>query len=61
MPVIQVDGRRIGDGTAGPLTKHIQSLYAAHVKADTARGREAVVAEVAAADLPWALRHPGKI
>lgn len=61
MPVIQVDGRIIGDGKVGPLTRHIQTLYAAHVKADTARGRQAVVAEVEAADLPWALRLPGRI
>ena len=61
MPVIEVDGRVIGDGKTGPLTLHLQSLYAAHVKADIQRGREAVRQEIAEADLPWALRYPGKI
>lgn len=61
MPVLQVDGRQIGDGKPGVLTQHLQELYAAHVKRDVMRGREAVVAEVEGADLPWALRHPGRI
>jgi branched-chain amino acid aminotransferase len=61
MPVLQVDGRQIGDGKPGVMTTHLQALYAAHVKEDIMRGRGAVVAEVEAADLPWALRHPGQI
>jgi len=61
MPVLQVDGRQIGDGKPGVLTQKLQELYAAHVKRDVMRGRAAVVAEVEAADLPWALRHPGRI
>jgi branched-chain amino acid aminotransferase len=27
-PVVTVDGRIIGDGTAGPVTKHLTQLYA---------------------------------
>lgn len=27
MPVIEVDGRKIGDGTCGPVTTELQSLY----------------------------------
>ena len=27
-PVVAVDGRTIGDGTAGPVTKHLTELYA---------------------------------
>lgn len=27
VPVAEIDGRRIGDGTAGPLTRHIQEDY----------------------------------
>ena len=27
MPVIEVDGRKIGDGTCGPVTMELQSLY----------------------------------
>jgi len=61
MPVLQVDGRQIGDEKPGVLTQCLQELYAAHVKRDVMRGREAVVEEVQAADLPWALRHPGRI
>lgn len=34
----------------------INKLYAEHVRADVARGREAVIAEVKQADLPWAKR-----
>jgi branched-chain amino acid aminotransferase group I len=29
-PVLWVDGRTIGDGTAGPLTRRLQQLYAEH-------------------------------
>ena len=28
-PVVQIDGRRIGDGTPGPLTKQVSDIYAA--------------------------------
>jgi branched-chain amino acid aminotransferase len=28
VPVVAVDGRTIGDGTAGPVTKHLTELYA---------------------------------
>jgi branched-chain amino acid aminotransferase len=27
MPVVQVDGRRIGDGTPGPLTRRLQEAF----------------------------------
>ena len=32
-PVVAVDGRRIGDGGAGPVTKQLTELYAARVRA----------------------------
>ncbi len=32
-PVVSIDGRRIGDGTPGPLTKRIAELYATHLHA----------------------------
>ena len=35
-PVKSIDGRAIGDGTRGPLTKRLQELYMAHIHADTA-------------------------
>ena len=28
-PVVSIDGRRIGDGTPGPLTKRIAEVYGA--------------------------------
>lgn len=34
-PVTRVDGRRIGDGTPGPVTQEIAGLYARHVEAET--------------------------
>jgi branched-chain amino acid aminotransferase group I len=34
VPVYEVDGRRIGDGNPGPLTKRIQDLYGARVKSE---------------------------
>jgi hypothetical protein len=40
------------------MVAHIQKLYAAHVKEDIGRGREAVTAEVAQSDLPWSARAP---
>ncbi|KAF8057631.1 branched-chain-amino-acid aminotransferase-like protein 1 [Scenedesmus sp. PABB004] len=41
VPVVEVDGRRIGSGSRGPLTAQLQALYAAMVEADVAGGREA--------------------
>ncbi len=32
-PVVSIDGRRIGDGTPGPLTKRIAEIYATHLHA----------------------------
>ena len=32
-PVVSIDGRRIGDGTPGPLTKRIAEIYATHLLA----------------------------
>lgn len=34
-PVKEIDGRIIGDGKRGPLTKRLQDLYLAHIHADT--------------------------
>ena len=31
-PVLEVDGRRIGPGQIGPVTKHVQALHRAHTK-----------------------------
>ena len=31
-PVLEVDGRRIGEGTAGPMTKRLQALHARWVR-----------------------------
>ena len=31
-PVAEIDGRRYGDGTAGPVTRRIQGLYTELVK-----------------------------
>lgn len=36
-PVIEVDGRRIGDGTQGPMTRRLRTLYEELVAADVAR------------------------
>lgn len=33
-PVLEVDGRRIGEGTAGPLTRRLQQLYAERTRAE---------------------------
>ena len=35
-PVIEIDGRTIGDGKPGPVTRRIQGLYKALVAKDTA-------------------------
>lgn len=37
MPVVEVDGRRIGAGTRGPVTERLQSWYAELVEADGTR------------------------
>jgi len=36
-PVVEVDGRRIGDGAAGELTRRLSELYAAEVRASGER------------------------
>ena len=28
-PVVEIDGRRIGDGQPGPMTRHLSELYVA--------------------------------
>lgn len=33
-PVLWIDGRTIGDGVAGPLTRRLQALYQAHTAAE---------------------------
>jgi branched-chain amino acid aminotransferase len=33
-PVAELDGRRYGDGTAGPVTRRIRSLYAELLASD---------------------------
>ena len=35
-PVVEIDGRTIGDGRPGPITAKIQELYRAAVEADVA-------------------------
>jgi branched-chain amino acid aminotransferase len=37
MPVREVDGRRIGDGSRGPVTARLQQLYDAAIEADVTR------------------------
>ena len=39
-PVIEVDGRTIGDGRPGPVTARLRSLYLEAVEADVATGDE---------------------
>lgn len=39
IPVVEVDGRRIGDGARGPVTARLQALYAALCDEEAARGR----------------------
>ena len=36
-PVIEVDGRTVGDGELGPMTERLTALYRAAIEADTAR------------------------
>ncbi|KAI9742136.1 MAG: hypothetical protein M1834_000526 [Cirrosporium novae-zelandiae] len=44
--VKQIDGRTIGDGQMGPITKRLIQLYAAAVARDASRSREEIRAEV---------------
>ncbi|GAA5986493.1 hypothetical protein JCM5350_003411 [Sporobolomyces pararoseus] len=46
LPVVEVDGRTIGDGKPGPMVARLQKLYADLVRADISRGREAVMREM---------------
>jgi len=32
MPIVQIDGKKIGDGTVGPVTKRVAKEYDAHLK-----------------------------
>ena len=32
MPVVRIDGRAVGDGTPGPLTRRLRDLYIAHAR-----------------------------
>ena len=40
LPVVEVDGRVIGEGTRGPLTEQLQQLYLAMLDEQAAAGRE---------------------
>lgn len=33
-PVVNIDGRALGDGTPGPVTRRLQDIYMAHARAD---------------------------
>ena len=37
-PVVEIDGRTIGDGRPGPITAQLQDLYRAAVEADVTDG-----------------------
>lgn len=52
--VVEVDGRRIGDGQRGIITEQIQRWYAELVQADVERSREEILKEVEA---PRSLKH----
>ncbi|MGA1789872.1 MAG: branched-chain amino acid transaminase [bacterium] len=39
-PIIEVDGKNVGDGTVGPITQRIQKLYFSIVKGENERYRE---------------------
>jgi branched-chain amino acid aminotransferase len=41
LPVIEVDGRVIGEGVRGPLTEQLQQLYQAMLDEQAAAGRDA--------------------
>lgn len=47
IPVKEIDGRVIGDGGMGPVTKRISELYKRLVEEDVGRSREEIAAEVA--------------
>lgn len=46
--VVEVDGRRIGNGSCGAVTERIQQLYQEVVKRDLARSREDTIKDVEA-------------
>ena len=35
MPVVEIDGRRIGDGTPGPVTRRLREIYLAEARASS--------------------------
>ena len=39
LPVVRIDGRAVGPGRPGPVTRRLQSAYAAHVAAVLRRTR----------------------
>ncbi len=41
LPVVEVDGRRIGSGARGPAVGRLQALYAGLMDREAARGRDA--------------------
>ncbi|RDW74832.1 D-aminoacid aminotransferase-like PLP-dependent enzyme [Coleophoma cylindrospora] len=51
IPVKEIDGRVIGNGSMGPVTRRISELYQAHVLADVSRPREEVMASLSPAKL----------
>jgi branched-chain amino acid aminotransferase len=40
LPVVEVDGRRIGSGGRGPVVARLQALYAALMDREAAGGRD---------------------
>lgn len=38
MPVVEIDGAKIGDGTPGPLARQLRELYAGHMAGQSANG-----------------------
>lgn len=48
LPVVEVDGRMIGDGKAGPIVAQINGGYKELVKADVERGRAQIRKELEA-------------
>ncbi|EXJ89437.1 branched-chain amino acid aminotransferase [Capronia epimyces CBS 606.96] len=60
--VVEVDGRRIGNGKRGPVTQRIQELYQELVARDVSRTREEIAAEVEAErDLSFLRRLNGSV
>lgn len=39
LPVVRLDGRRVGSGTPGPVTRRLQEAYGAHVRRARERAR----------------------